>query len=87
MRMSEIAVDGGGYEQRYTVKLGTLAMGMVRRPVSIAPEEGMVCFVDNGPRVGTIPRTGAGTFKGGLWVGVKFEPTHWTHWENRDCEQ
>ncbi len=87
MRVDETEMPSGGYEQRYTVKLGTLEMRMVRRPVSITPEEGTVCFVDNGPRVGTIPRAGAGAFKGGRWVSVKFEPTHWTHWEDWDRGQ
>lgn len=84
MNVTESVLDGGAYEQRYSVRLGIMALPFVRRPVAIAPREGAVCFVDNGPRAGTIPRQCVGTFKDGKWVGAKFEPTHWTAMEGRD---
>lgn len=73
-----------GYQQRYSVNLGSSEMKMVRRPVSMTPPEGTICFVDDGPRQGRIPHYTAGTFKGGKWTGVRFEPTHWTIWDTPD---
>lgn len=81
MVMTETELEGGAYEQRYTIAFGPKTlMEFVRRPVSILPEEGAICFVDNGPRHGAITRQTAGVFKGGKWTRVPFEPTHWTHW-------
>lgn len=78
----ETEVEGGGYEQRYSIWLGSCEMKMVRRPVSITPPDGTVCFVDDGPRTGRVNRHTAGVFKGGKWSRVRFEPTHWTHWDD-----
>jgi len=71
------------YEQRYSIDLLGTPMRFVRRPVAIEPPDGTVCFVDNGSRYGAIPRHTAGLWQGGKWKRVKFEPTHWTHWEDR----
>lgn len=78
---SETLIDGdpARYEQRYTVELLRHPLKFVRRPISIEPKEGTICWVDNGPHVGAVPRNAAASFKGGKWQGVKFEPTHWTH--------
>lgn len=82
MNVDETELEGGGYEQRYSVEIGDrVIMRMVRRPVSIVPGDG-VYFVDDGARAGRIPNHSAGTFRDGKWQGVKFEPTHWTHWED-----
>lgn len=81
MTVSETEVEGG-YEQRYSVWIGRTSMDMVRRPVSIVPPDGTVCFVDNGPRHGSIKRYTGGMFKDGKWRRVRFEPTHWTHWDD-----
>lgn len=75
--MSETEVEGG-YEQRYALRVGKGAMQFVRRPVTIAPPDGTICFVDDGPRHGEIKRWSAGSFQKGEWQRVGFEPTHWT---------
>ena len=80
--MTETEVEGGGYEQRYTLLLGRAPERFVRRPVSILPPDDTICFVDDGPRRGKITRYTAGHFKDGKWHRVKFEPTHWTHWDD-----
>jgi hypothetical protein len=72
----------GGYEQRYSISLGSIDMPFVRRPVSILPEDGTICYADCGPRYGVIPRQAVAIFKGGKWKRLKFEPTHWTHWDS-----
>lgn len=84
MKVTETILDGdpARYEQRFSVRIGSLTLRHVRRPVSIIPDEGTVCLVDNGPRLGTIPRQCAGVYRNGKWSRVKFEPTHWTHWED-----
>jgi hypothetical protein len=85
MQVSETLIDGDPerYEQRYSVRLGNTVMHMVRRPMAIEPEDGMVCFVDNGPRFGTIAKHTGAQFKGGKWRKVRFDVTHWTHWEHK----
>lgn len=81
MRVAETILDEAGeqYEQRFSVWLATAELKMVRRPITIAPPEGTVAMVDNGPRYGTIGKRGAGVFKDGKWVRVGWVPTHWTH--------
>lgn len=75
----ETAIDAERYEQRYSIRvMGATVIPFVRRPVTIEPKDGTVCFVDSGPRLGTIPQYSAGSYSGGKWKGVKFEPTHWT---------
>ena len=83
MRVAETILDEAGeqYEQRFSVYLINQEMKMVRRPIAIAPAEGTVATVDNGPRYGTIRRRGAGVFKDGKWRRVGFEPTHWTYFD------
>lgn len=84
MRMAETLIENDPvrYEQRYTVNLLTCPLKFVRRPIAVEPEEGTIGWVDNGPRVGVIPRNTASSFSGGKWRGVPFEPTHWTHWDD-----
>jgi hypothetical protein len=72
----------GGYEQRYSISLGSIDMPFVRRPVSILPEDGTICYADCGPRHGAIPRFSVALFQDGKWKRLKFEPTHWTHWDS-----
>lgn len=81
MRASETLIDGDPerYEQRYSLMIGHVNAGrFVRRPISLEPPEGTVCFVDDGPRAGIIPRFTAALFKDGAWRQVKWTPTHWT---------
>jgi hypothetical protein len=66
------------YEQRYCISLGSVPMHFIRRPVSIAPAEGTICFVDSGTRDRTGAQNSAGRFRDGKFQGVPFEPTHWT---------
>lgn len=77
MNVVETATEGGGYEQRYSIAICKTEMAFVRRPVSICPDEGTVCFADNGPRFGTIPQQGVALYEGGKWKLLKFEPSHW----------
>ena len=73
----------GHYEQRFAVALSCGSkLPFVRRPVAITPPEGIVCCVDNGPRFGVVPRRSGASFRDGKWIGLKFEPTHWTDMEN-----
>ena len=51
---------------------------MVRRPLTLAPREGTVAIVDDGPREGTIQQRDLGLFVGGKWTRASFTPTHWT---------
>lgn len=81
MTVTETPAEGG-YEQRYSVWVGRTEMQFVRRPISITPEDGTLCYADNGPRYGEIPRQAVAVFKGGEWKRLKFEPTHWTHWDS-----
>jgi hypothetical protein len=75
----ETDLEGGGYEQRYTIQILKSEMKFVRRPISIDPSDGTVCFIDNGPRYGTLPKHAVGEFSGGKWKRLgKLEPTHWT---------
>lgn len=85
MIVSETVLDPEGlqYEQRYNVTVGNGVLPMVRRSVAIIPKEGAIASLDNGPRLGVIPRMAVGVFKCGKWTGVKFEPTHWV---NLDAE-
>lgn len=85
--VTETLIDGNPerYEQRYAVSLTRVPMRFVRRPVSITPDEGTVCFVDDGPRLGVIGRNTGAFFKGGKWHRVKWEPTHWTVWEGPEA--
>lgn len=81
MRVTETLLDGDQdrYEQRYALFLGGVLCGrFIRRPVSIPPPDGTVCLVDDGPRVGIAKRNTAGVFEGGAWHGLRFQPTHWT---------
>ncbi len=76
--------DTKGYEQRYSVSLaGVHAINFVRRPVSIPPDEGTVCFADEGEQFGKLTRQCVAVFKGGAWLAknnqpLPFKPTHWT---------
>lgn len=83
-RVTETLIDGdpARYEQRYSLNFPGMALQMVRRPVSIAPPEGAIGFLDDGPRLGSIPRTAVGFFKGGKWERVNFDATHWTEQES-----
>lgn len=85
MRVAETILDETGeqYEQRFSIHLPKYEMKMVRRSVAIAPPEGTVAMVDNGPRHGTIGRRGASVFKDGKWAKVGFTPTHWTDLDER----
>lgn len=89
MKVAETLIDGDPerYEQRYSVFLRHVELKFVRRPVSIVPPDGTLCYVDDGPRLGKIPRQGVGVFKDGGWTNgkrgkLRFEPTHWVHWED-----
>ena len=81
MNVSETIMGGDPerYEQRYGIQIGNSVMQMVRRSVSIIPAEGTIASLDNGPRLGVIPRICVGVFKGGKWTGARFEPTHWVN--------
>jgi hypothetical protein len=68
----------GGYEQRYSLRVGWGTIEVVRRPVSIPPKEQTVCFVDDGSRADIGPRWSAASFAGGEWRQAPFAPTHWT---------
>jgi hypothetical protein len=83
VKMAETQLaDPAHYEQRYSVWIGDVLFGrFVRRPVAMLPEERTMCFLDNGPRHGVIPRKGVAVFREGRWAGAKFEPTHWTQLE------
>ena len=83
MHVTETELENGGYEQRYTMSLFKTEMKFVRRPISILPKDGTVCFADNGPRIGSIPRQSAVLFRGGKWQKLKFEPTHWTEMDGQ----
>jgi len=85
MIVSETTIDGDPerYEQRYGIRVGSGTMHMVRRPAAIAPREGTIASVDDGPRLGVSPRISVGIFKGGEWTGVKFEPTHWVQLDDK----
>lgn len=80
MRVAETVLDDAGeqYEQRFSLWIASSELKFVRRPISIAPPEGTIATVDNGPRLGTMQRRGAGVFKDGKWGKAGFEPTHWT---------
>lgn len=85
--IERIISEPPGYEQRYSVSLGGVPLHFVRRPVSIRPDEGTICYADNGPRFGGIDRQRVAIFKAGVWLGgnkrpLPFEPTHWTTWED-----
>lgn len=82
--ITDTPLEAEQYEQRYSIPLGKSALRFVRRRVSIAPADGTICLVDNGPRVGIIPRGGAAHFLDGKWHGINFEPSHWTVWEELD---
>ena len=88
MIVSETTIDGdpGRYEQRYGIRVGSGTMHMVRRSAAIAPREGTIASVDDGPRLGVAPRISVGIFKGGEWTGVKFEPTHWVEIDEESHE-
>jgi hypothetical protein len=78
--MRETELPDGTYEQRFGVAIGSVSVGrFVRRPVSIIPPDGTVCFVDEGERYGTIKRRDGALFKEGRWQRTKLTPTHW--WE------
>ena len=80
--MTETELEPGCYEQRYSVRVGSVNLGrFVRRPIAIEPPDGAVCFIDDGPRYGRIPRSSAAAFHKGEWRGARFKPTHWTEQE------
>lgn len=86
MGVTETLLDGDPerYEQRFSFPLRISGLRFVRRPVSITPPEGMVCLIDDGPRLGTIPRRSGAAWKDGRWIGAPFEPIHWTDLEIED---
>lgn len=59
----------------------------VRRPVSDAPPEGTLCFVDDGNATGWKRGQSVGLFKDGEWTNgkgraLRFAPTYWTKMED-----
>lgn len=58
------------------------SLKLVRRPVSIVPEDGTVCLVDNGDGQMNRTRQCVGAYSGGAWTNGKgkalsFTPTYW----------
>lgn len=88
MHISETLIGGNPdlYEQRYSLQIGNSELPVVRRPLAIEPPEGTICFVDDGARHTFGRRRTAGHYKGGKWLRVRFEPTHWTIWEDKPGE-
>lgn len=73
----------GATSQRFTLRVcGVPVATFLRRPVSILPPEGTVCFVDHGDETGWRGQV-VGMFKNGAWTNgrgkpLNIEPTFWT---------
>lgn len=75
---------------RFTLP-GLPGLRFIRRPVSIAPGEGTICFVDNGDERMRRTRQCVGVYRKGEWTNGKgralaFAPTYWIMMDKDDAE-